>query len=452
MAPTQRQSLIFLCASLLFVFIIAATVFSGLLPVHFKRELDSSAFGPPVPVYRLASFDDIRGWSSDEHEQVLPVFLRSCDKLMAQDENTSANSLENLGRDYEGFSLAGKIVDWQPACEAAARLDRADYANDAAWRTAVRVFFEAHFNPVVVMHKRMPLPDGPAKSRPPLIDDRGTFTGYFEPVYPARRTPTGQFTAPLLSRPDDLIDVNLGRFSADLAGERIAGRIEGNRLVPYDDRAKIENGDLNRLAKPLGFLDPNDLFFLQIQGSGQIRFEDGTTQRVGYDGANGHGYTAIGRLLVERGEMTVEDASMQSIRQWLASASENDARRLREANASYVFFRPLDTPPAGLGPPGAQGVALTPHRSIAVDRRFHAMGTPVYVDIPPPDDDTPAIRKLMIAQDTGGAIRGPVRGDYFWGAGEEAGQRAGVMNADGRLFVLMPTSRANALSSWLDAQ
>jgi membrane-bound lytic murein transglycosylase A len=321
----------------------------------------------------------------------------------------------------------------------------------------VRLFFETYFQPVEVLNRYIARSDGPARGRTPMIEDSGVFTGYFEPVYDARRSPSGRFSAPLYARPDDLIDVELGAFRKDLAGARVSGRLEGARLVPYADRDAINKGALQGRAETLAFLDPNDLFFLQIQGSGRIVFPDGAVERIGYDGANGRPYAAIGRVLVERGDMKLEDASMQSIRAWLESAAPEDAAALREANPSYVFFRELPAPAEGaelsdsIGPLGAQGVPLTPERSLAVDRRFHAMGAPVFVDIEPVEVVGPnPIRRLMIAQDTGGAIRGPVRGDVFWGLGDEAGARAGAMNARGRMFVLLPKSRAEALARRVD--
>lgn len=451
--PTQRQSLAFLVAGVIFFAVASLLVFGGVFPVAHEREFDQSAYGPALPVYQPADFRDLTGWDSDAAGAAIAPFLKSCDKLMRRDADAPANSQENLGPDYSGFSLAGPAGDWAAPCAAARELDPDTYSDETAWNSAARLFFETHFRAVKIMAVSAPRKDGPARGRRPQISEEGVFTGYFEPIYEARLTPEGPYTAPLYTRPEDLIDVDLGAFKQDLAGARIAGRIEGNRLVPYADRKQINAGAVGDNAKVLAYLDPNDLFFLQIQGSGQLRMADGSTLRVGYAGANGQAYTAIGRLLVERGAMPLSEASMQTIRAWLNTASPEDARALREANASYVFFHELPAPPEGFGPPGAQGAPLSPGRSLAVDRRYHALGAPVFVDIEPvAGADAKPIRRLMVAQDTGGAIKGPVRGDFFWGAGAEAGDRAGVMNAKGRMFVLLPVARAEALQMHLAGQ
>ena len=445
--PSLKQSLVFLAAGLAAAILALVIVFSGLVPRTAIREPGDEAYDAPTPVFRIASFNALPGWDQDDLAEAFPAFLQSCDRLELKSPDAPANPLENLGADYAGWSLSGAVADWSGACENARALAASADEDDA--RTAnVRRFFETNFAPVEVLAKRTPLPDGPARRRPAKIEGEGVFTGYFEPSYEGRRAPEGRFTAPVYSRPDDLIDVDLGRFRPELAGARIAGRIEGARLIPYPDHGEINDGAVEGRAAPLAYLDPNDLLFLQIQGSGRITLEDGAVLRVGYDGANGHPYTAVGRVLVSRGHMTVEETTMQTIRDWLDGAGDEDARALREENASYVFFRELPAPPDGFGPPGAQGAPLKPGRSLAIDRRFHALGAPVFVDIEPmADQQIEPIRRLMIAQDTGGAIRGPVRGDFFWGAGEDAARRAGAMNARGRLFVLLPTARADALAA-----
>ena len=446
--PSLKQSLLFLAAGVVAAFIAYVIVFTGIIPTALAPVVDDDAYGPPAPVFRIVDFDRVPGWRGDDIAAALPVFLRSCERLNLKPEDAPANPQENLGPDFDGFSLAGGVSDWTGPCAAARALDRNDFDGEPAWEESVRRFFEGAFAPVEVLSKRAPRKEGPARGRPPLLQADGVFTGYFEPEYEGRRAPEGRFSAPLYARPDNLVDVDLGQFRSDLAGERIAGRIEGARLVPYPDRRAINEGVLEGRAEPVAWLDPDDLFFLQIQGSGRIRFGDDQVLRVGYDGANGQPYTAIGRVLVERGAMTVAEASMQSIRDWLSNASDEDARALREANASYVFFRKLETLGESDGPLGAQGAPLTAGRSLAVDRRFHALGAPVFVDIEPVDSVGPGpIRRLMIAQDTGGAIRGPVRGDVFWGAGREAAARAGAMNARGRMFVLLPKARAEALAN-----
>ncbi|MEM8770008.1 MAG: MltA domain-containing protein [Pseudomonadota bacterium] len=441
----RRASLVVLISGLAFATIAALIVFSGLKPPSFQRELDTADYGPPVPVLQIVDYDDLPGWERDNVAAAFPAFLRSCTAMQAKLPTARANPLENPGAEYDGPSIAGTAGDWAQACRVAGDMKREQYSDDIVWAGAVRQFFRDQFLPVRILEKRAPLGASGVKGGHPRIGDTGIFTGYFEPLYPARREPEGVYQTPLLSRPDDLVDVDLGAFNSDFAGERISGKLIGARLQPYDDRRAINNGALNGRAKTLAYLDPNDLFFLQIQGSGRLQFPNGETMRVGYDGANGHAYTAIGRVLVQRGDLALEKTSMQTIREWLNLAGPEAAESLRETNASYVFFRELEPAPEGLGPPGAQGVALTPERSLAVDRRFHPLGAPVFVEIDGFEGVAP-IRKLMIAQDTGGAIRGPIRGDFFWGAGDLAGAKAGKMNASGRFFLLLPRAHAEKIA------
>jgi membrane-bound lytic murein transglycosylase A len=205
-------------------------------------------------------------------------------------------------------------------------------------------------------------------------------------------------------------------------------------LRPYENRAAIESGALRgRGLEMLWVDDPVDAFFLQIQGSGRVMLEDGTSLRIGYAGQNGHPYVAIGRELIARGALTREAVSMPAIRDWLR-ANPQEADAVMNRNPSFVFFRELD----GDGPVGAQGVALTPGRSLAVDRSFVPYGVPVWLDAEDPVDGEVRVQRLLVAQDTGGAIRGPVRGDVFWGHGPEAEHRAGLMKSRGRYFLLLP--------------
>ncbi|MEO1136903.1 MAG: MltA domain-containing protein, partial [Pseudomonadota bacterium] len=415
----------FLAGAIIIAALAAALVFSGVIPPYYTREFSDEDFGPPALGYQFVEFDDLAGWRQDDPEPALDAFVMSCDRVTAREPGAPANPLENLGLSNPSITLGGLVEDWRRPCSEAKALTASTYSDPAVRRGAFRSFFEFHFQPVEIFTQRPARPDGRARRADPRIDREGVFTGYFEPVYAASKTQTDEFSAPLLPRPDDLVEVDLGAFREELRGERIAGRVEAGRLQPYDDRGDIESGAYNENA-PLAWLDPNDLFFLQIQGSGRLDFGDGDIMRVGYAGQNGHIYTAIGRVMVERAIMPLEEVSMQSIRDWLDAAAHHEARAMRAENASYVYFRELDEVAPELGPLGAQGVALTPGRSLAVDRRYHALGAPVWVDIEPvAGAGTEPIRRLMIAQDTGGAIRGPVRGDYFWGAGAEAGGIAG---------------------------
>lgn len=263
----------------------------------------------------------------------------------------------------------------------------------------------------------------------------GLLTGYFEPTYRGARTPSDAFAVPLLGRPDDLVEVDLGAFREDLKGERIAGRLEGSRLVPYPDRAAIRTGALEGRAPALFWLaDPVDLFFLQIQGSGRIALDDGGVAHVGYAAQNGRPYRAIGRDLIARGAVPREKMSMQAIRDWL-TANPSEAEAVMDLNPSYVFFSERDSG----GAVGAAGLKLTPGRSIAVDHRFWNYGLPAWIAAPGQDDDPPLAR-LVVAEDTGGAIRGAVRADLFLGPGDEAARLAGRMNRPLDLWILLPKS------------
>ncbi|MGH6912588.1 MAG: murein transglycosylase A, partial [Geminicoccales bacterium] len=250
-----------------------------------------------------------------------------------------------------------------------------------------------------------------------------------------------RYTVPLHLAPDDLLRIDLGRFNPELAGYSISGRIQGNQFVPYHSRGEIESGALDDRGLELLWVDDRvDKFFLQIQGSGQVVLEDGRLIRVGYAGQNGHPYRAIGRDLIEIGALPPEQVSMQSIRTWL-EANPGAARAIMDRNRSYVFFQENSELGPDDGPIGAQGVPLTAGRSLAVDLRFIPLGAPVWLDssAPFPDGEAP-LRRLMIAQDTGGAIKGVVRGDVFWGAGALAEAVAGRMKSTGRYAVLLPRS------------
>ncbi|MHA7872290.1 MAG: murein transglycosylase A, partial [Hyphococcus sp.] len=398
--------------------------------------------------WRRASFDDLAGWRVHDPSAAFEAFLISCARIHEAEPEAPFNQLESLSAAPDGRSLSGAAGPWRNACLAAHAAEAAMAPENTSNADALRAFFESHFTPMRILARSEPVPDDAVRRAAPKIEETGVFTGYYEPAYPASRQRTDALSAPLYARPDNLIEVDLGAFREEFTGERIAGRVEGGRLVPYPDHREINDGALDGAAEPLAWLDPNDLLFLQIQGSGQLLFEDGARMRVGYAGQNGHPYTAVGRVLVERGVMPLADASMQSIRQWLNSASAQDARSLREENASYVFFRELSELGDDQGPLGAQGLPLTPGVSLAVDRRFHALGAPVWVDIDPtPENGPERIRRLMIAQDTGGAIRGPIRGDVFWGSGPRAEAVAGRMKAEGRMYVLAPNAAVASLAA-----
>lgn len=251
------------------------------------------------------------------------------------------------------------------------------------------------------------------------------------------RSRKAPYLTPVFAPPADLIVVELESLYPELKGLRLRGRLEGRKLVPYLDRASWTAREAQRAGDALLWVDdPVDFFFLQIQGSGQVEFDEGRRVRIGYADQNGHPYRSIGKWLIDQGELQSHEASMQGIKAW-AAAHPQRLHELLNVNPSLVFFREL--PATGSGPPGALGVPLTPERSIAVDPRHTPLGAPVWLATTQPNSEQ-ALTRLMLAQDTGGAIRGPVRADFYWGSGAEAGSQAGKMKQRGALWVLLPRS------------
>ena len=323
-----------------------------------------------------ADFRGLVGWAEDDPGPALAAFRRSCRAL------ARAPAARPLGRD--GF--AGTAGQWTEACAA---------MPDAP--SGARAYFETWFRPYLVVV------DG---------DPTGLFTGYFEPEYPGSASGSTAYPVPLYGPPAELV--------------------AGGAVGPT--RAEIEAGALaGRGLEWLWLADPIDAFFLHIQGSGRVRLADGRVLRVGYAGTNGRDYVAIGRVLIERGAIPREQISMQSIRAWL-DGHPAEAPAIMAANPRYIFFRPVE----GEGPVGAQGVALEPGRSLAVDPTYLPYGAPLWLDTADPDGRL--LRRLVVAQDTGGAIKGAVRGDLFWGAGEVAASMAGRMSARGAYHVLLPVT------------
>lgn len=363
----------------------------------------------PVPdrlVLTPARFDDLPGWREDAVEEALAAFLRSCPRF---------------GRGKEGSSASLVTpAEWQEACAGAAGVRPGD-------RAGARAFFEAAFTPVAASNHG---------------ERTGLFTGYYEPTLHGSRSASSRYTVPLYRRPPDLVTVDLGLFREEWKGRRIAGRVMDRALLPFPDRAEIATGALAKRGLELAWVDdPIEAFFLEIQGSGRIELAEGGEMRVGYAAQNGQPYFAIGRALVERGAMKKEEVSLQSIRAWLL-AHPREAPQVMARNRSYVFFEELK----GEGPLGAQAVVLTPGRSLAVDLKFVPLGVPIWLDghapaVDPKQPDRP-LRRLLVAQDTGGAITGPVRGDVFWGHGAEAEAIAGRMKNPGRVWLLLPRSAA----------
>lgn len=285
----------------------------------------------------------------------------------------------------------------------------------------IAAFFELNFEPYQVVNADE--------------STTGMVTGYYEPLLNGSKTRTSRYRYPLYAAPRDLVVVDLADLHPDLKHKRLRGRLDGNRVVPYLSRADIDREPAPLRGNELAWVDDAvDAFFLHIQGSGQVLFETGERMRLGYAEQNGHPFRSLGGLLIRRGELPPERASMQGIKDW----ARRNPRRVQEfmnANPSYVFFRelPRDLP----GPIGSLGVPLTAERSIAVDPRVVPLGVPVYLATTWPNTANP-LQRLMVAQDTGGAIAGAVRADFFWGFGDPAGSQAGKMRQAGVMWVLLP--------------
>jgi membrane-bound lytic murein transglycosylase A len=311
---------------------------------------------------------------------------------------------------------------WQIICARANELTQPD-------NNSLHAFFEQGFTPYQVYN-----PDG---------SSQGLITGYYEPKLYGSRVKTARFRYPLYGVPDDLLTIDLSEVYPQLKDLRLRGRLQGNRVVPYYNRGEIDSGKAPLQGRELFWVDNAvDLFFLQIQGSGRIELPDGSLVKVGYAEQNGHPYNSIGKKLVEMGAFKIEESSMQNIKLWAAQHPEK-LTSLLEQNSSYVFFREL---PNGLPAPlGALGVPLTNEYSLAVDARTIPLGAPVFLATTYPNTTEP-LNRLMLAQDTGGAIKGAVRGDFFWGFGEQAGTQAGRMKQTGQMWVLFPKGAEPPLS------
>lgn len=353
---------------------------------------------PPEPAAKTLQPTDwaaLDGWPEDDLSAAWSAFLNSCTRLRHR-------------------------AEWATTCDSAQTL--LDTSTPS-----LRQFFETRFTPHRVVN--------------PEDTDTGMVTGYYEPLLRGSRTQQGKYIYPLYAVPDDLVVVDLASLYPELRNLRLRGRVVktdngGNKLIPYYNRAELENGNAPT-DKALVWVDNAiDTFFLQIQGSGRIQLASGEMIRVNYADQNGHPYKSIGRWLVDQGELKLEQASMQGIKNWVKTNPQR-LNELLNTNPSYVFFRELPLTNPDEGPLGALGVPLTPERSIAIDPRFIPLGVPVFLSTTRPNTSQP-LKRLMLAQDTGGAIRGAVRADFFWGFGNAAGEQAGRMKQQGRMWVLLP--------------
>jgi len=379
----------------------------ALLPLIFLAACAAPPVMPPPPAvppvalpaapFAVSKWEMLPDWQTTDLQPAWAAFLQSCHALKSKPH-------------------------WQTVCTHTEKLAQPD-------NTALRAFFEESFTPYQVFN-----PDG---------SSQGLITGYYEPRLAGSRVRTDRFRYPLYAAPDDILTIDLSEVYPQLKGMRLRGRLQDRHVVPYYNRAEIDDGKAALQGRELFWVeDAVDLFFLQIQGSGRIELPDGSLVKVGYAEQNGHPYVSIGKKLVEMGELKLEEASMQGIKNWAQQYPEKlDA--LLAQNPSYVFFREL---PNGLSAPlGALGVPLTEAYSIAVDPRTVPLGAPVFLSTTYPNTSEP-LNRLMLAQDTGGAIKGAVRADFFWGFGEQAGAHAGRMKQSGQMWVLFPKGAEPALN------
>jgi membrane-bound lytic murein transglycosylase A len=337
-----------------------------------------------------ATFASLPGWDKDDLRAAWPAFMSSC-------------------------SVLAKQPQWKESCGVARTVNGGD-------EKAIRTFFEAFMEP-----KQVIAPDGASD---------GLVTGYYEPLLRGARKKGGPYQTPLFKVPDDMVTIDLASVYPELKGMRLRGKVVGKKVVPYATRADIEKADFT--GKELLWVDdPVESFFLQVQGSGRVQLTDTQeTVRVAYADQNGHPYKSIGKYLVEKGELTLEQASAQGIKAWIAGHPTR-MQELFNVNPSYVFFKEERLPDAKVGPKGALGVPLTPQRSVAIDASQLPLGAPVFLSTTQANSDIP-LQRLVMAQDTGGAIRGAIRVDYFFGFGTEASENAGRMKQRGSIWVLLP--------------
>lgn len=372
---------------------------------------------PETITLKPASFQNLPGWDKADIKKSLAAFQISCKTFLRMDPERGVGSQQ----------IRMKAKDWQETCRAAMAVEP---LTDAS----ARQFFQKWFKPVEFYNNK------------PI---NGLFTGYYLPWLHGSSTQSKEFNVPVYGLPNNMVTINLEEFGTDFPNRRLVGQIKHNKIVPFHKRKAINNGALKDKAPVLVWLRSHiDLLFLEIQGSGTVELANGDLINLGYAGENGAPYTPVGRILVNKGVMSKETASMQGIRAYLEAHPEEILPIINQ-NHSFVFFRVLDRSAAL----GAQGVTLTPGYSLAVDRKWIPLGTPLWLDTTRPSSKTASpktLQRLMIAQDTGGAIRGVVRGDVFWGAGDNATYIAGNMKNAGHYWLLLPIHKIPQLPKEFD--
>lgn len=358
-------------------------------PIEQRPTTGGAGISGPPPSANTATYRELPGWGAAPLAAPVEAFRRTCDRFTRRAFDAALS---------RGAPWAGTVGDWQPVCAAF------ESARDDA---SARKIFETQFVPLEIIDR----------------EGKDKFTGYFEPRYEARRAPEGVFTEPVMAVPTDFVT----------SGDSPLQKLADGSTRPYPARADITA----RGGPAIAYAHPADVFFLQVQGSGRLTFPDGTTLRAAYAAHNGQPFKSVANWLIQSGRITRGEGSMQGIRGWMDRSSDAEVREAMNVNPRFVFFQSLPEGDPNLGPNGAHNVALTPLGSMAVDPEFHALGVPMFVQTTAPGLGG-EWSGLLIAQDTGGAIKGPVRGDIYFGTGVDAGNRAGTMNAKGRLWVLLP--------------
>ncbi len=374
----------------LFLAFIGSVVLVGC--VMHRRVVPVKPVAPTI-VYEHGRWSDLPGWETDTLQDAWPAFLESCRASRSR-------------------------AEWATPCTIAQTV-----ATDSS--ASIRSYFESNFEPYKIVKR-----SGATR------EETGLVTGYFEPLLHGSRRASAQFVAPLYAPPPDLLTIDLVSLYPELKGKRVRGRLQGNKVVPYYTRAELPADPALQGNEIVWLGDPFDALMLEVQGSGRVQLPDGTTIRLQYADQNGQPYRSVGRYLVQIGALTVEQATIPGIRAWLLAHPER-LQEVLDSNPSVVFFSEAPLGDPNLGPKGAQGIALTPGRSIAVDAARVPLGTPVFLATTLPDTSLP-LQKLVIAQDTGGAISGAPRADYFCGSGPQASDLAGRMRQQGSLWLLWP--------------
>lgn len=359
--------------------------------------------------YQAVQWGALPGWKDDNLEHVWKAFVNNCKGLMRPVSGSLAMPARAAPR------------AWQPVCLAAQNSGLGTESTDTV---AIRQFLETHLQPWR------------------LLDEKGraaknTVTGYYEPLLQASKRQHGVYQWPLYAVPNDLLTVDLGGLYPELAGKRIRGKLTAdNRIVPYDTRGEITSNPQRQPKVLVWAADPVEAFFLQIQGSGRAVLDNGKAVRLAYGDHNGHPYSSIGKWLADKGELPLAQTSMQNIKKW-AKDNPHRVHEMLNVNKAMVFFNEETIVDPLLGPKGAYGIPLIAERAVAIDPTFVPLGTPVYLATTFPASPSP-LRKLVFAQDTGAAIKGAARTDFYWGTGDQAGNHAGRMKQNGEMWLLWP--------------